>query len=155
MENASKALLIAGGVLIAILLLTIFAYLFAHMAEGTSAMYAKLEESEINEFNQKFLNYEGRGTNKIGKDEDGNDIFDTLSIQDVVTIINLAQDNNKSSKRPITIKVWVNTNDWTDENINDILENQNNQKKKFKCTQVSIDQTTLLVNNVFISEITP
>ena len=42
MENASKALLIAGGVLIAILLLTLFSYLFRQMASSTSNIYENL-----------------------------------------------------------------------------------------------------------------
>ena len=52
MENASKALIIAGGVLIAIFLLTLFTYLFSHMAESTSGIYSMLDQAEISEFNQ-------------------------------------------------------------------------------------------------------
>jgi hypothetical protein len=67
MENASKALLIAAAVLIAILLLTLFSYLMTRMSENTARIHAIMEQSEIAEFNQQFFNYEGRGTNiKLG-----------------------------------------------------------------------------------------
>lgn len=140
MENAAKALLIAGGVMIAILLLTLFAYIFSHIATSTSSIYSTLEESEITKFNQQFLNYEGRGVGSL----------DPLTIQDVVTIINLAKDNNKSAKRPTTIKVKVNGNDWTDENTNNLLENYMNNQYKCNTGGVQINRSTLLVEEVGI-----
>ena len=75
MENASKALLIAAGVLIAILILTLFSYLMRQMGSSTSGIYSKLSQREITEFNQKFLNYEGRGIYSVGKDNEGNDLY--------------------------------------------------------------------------------
>ena len=92
MENASKALLISAGVLLAILLLSLFAYLMRQMGASTSGIYSTLSQHEISEFNQKFLNYEGRKK---------------LSIQDVITIVNLAKDNNEKANRPTIIEVKV------------------------------------------------
>ena len=57
MENASKALIIAGGVLIMILLFTLATYLYKGMASQTSEFYSKLEQSDIDEFNHKFLKF--------------------------------------------------------------------------------------------------
>ncbi len=93
MENAAKALLISAGVLIGILLLTLFAYVYTHLRNDTSEIYSALNHPEISKFNQKFLNYEGR---------------QDLTIQDVVTIVNLAKDNNEAQRRQTTIKVLVN-----------------------------------------------
>lgn len=90
MENAAKAILIAGGVLIAILLLTLFSYLFRQMGEDTADIYTTLEQSEIAEFNQKFLNYDWKVTGE-GK---------ALSVQDVATLISLTlEGNNKYNYR--------------------------------------------------------
>ena len=75
MENASKALLIAGGVLAGILLLTLFSYILLQMKGFASKHYAEMSEHETAEFNQQFLKYEGR---------------DDLSIQDVITKIGRA-----------------------------------------------------------------
>ena len=70
MENASKALIMAGGVLLAMLLLSLGTYLFKNMGVSSSNVYSKLEESDITEFNQQFLNYDDRGTYVIGQDEE-------------------------------------------------------------------------------------
>ena len=95
MENASKALIMAGGVLIAILLLTFFVYILNVIGAHTARVYEDLEASEISEFNQKFLNYDGR---------------DDLKIQDVVTIVGLAIDNNITGKIQTETAVYVDEN---------------------------------------------
>lgn len=97
MENASKALLIAGGVLIAILLLTLFSYLFTQMASSTSSIYNSMSKHEIDEFNQQFLNYEGKKE---------------LTAQDVETLINLAEDARKNKK--IDVQIVVGTHYYED-----------------------------------------
>ena len=132
MENASKALLISAGVLIAILLLTLFSYLMRQMGDSTSGIYSTLSQHEITEFNQKFLNYEGR---------------DNLSIQDVVTIINLAKDNNKKLNRPTIIEVKVDGSDWSDKTLDVVKQNLD---KTYTCSNVNINQSTLLVKEVII-----
>ncbi len=101
MENASRALIMAGGVLIAILLLTLFSYLFGQMASGTSSVYQTIEKHEIDEFNQQFLNYEGRGKTPLHrKTETGEDeiYYNYLKPQDVATLLNLAQNAKKKFK---------------------------------------------------------
>ncbi len=132
MENASKALLISAGVLIAILLLTLFSYLMRQMGDSTSGIYSTLSQHEITEFNQKFLNYEGR---------------DNLSIQDVVTIINLAKDNNEKLNRPTIIEVKVDGSDWSDKTLDVVKQNLD---KTYTCSNVNINQSTLLVKEVII-----
>ena len=138
MENASKALLIAAGVLIAILILTLFSYLMRQMGSSTSGIYSKLSQREITEFNQKFLNYEGR---------------ENLSIQDVITIVNLAIDSNKSVKIPSTISVLIDNVNWVSkskEDINDLLKS--NLDNQYVCSSVTIDTSTLFVKEVKINQ---
>lgn len=79
MENASKALLIAGAVLIGILVASLGVFLSEKMSDFTSRAYNDLQEHKRTEFNQQFLKYNKR---------------DDLIIQDIVTIINLAKDSN-------------------------------------------------------------
>lgn len=76
MENTAKALIIAGGVLIAILLASLFTYLARTMADSTEPFYSMMDDNEIAEFNQRFLKYEDR---------------EDLTVQDVATIINLVK----------------------------------------------------------------
>lgn len=135
MENASKALLIAAAVLIAILLLTLFSYLMTRMSENTARIHAIMEESEIAEFNQQFLNYEGIGT--------------PLTAQDVVTIINLANNANQMQKWPVTINVLVDGTNIS--NIEEFLIQ--NIESKYKCNSIEIDSSTKIVKKVTIVKI--
>lgn len=91
MENASKALLIAGAMLILMLVLTVGIYLTKRMSSQTSEIYKALEQSDIDELNQKFYVYEGRN----------------IYIQDVVSIINLAKNINEKKKIQTKINVEI------------------------------------------------
>lgn len=78
MENATKALLMAGGVLIAILIITIFIAVLQSTG-GVSKRYKESISSEqITTFNSNFTKY-------LGQD---------LTIHEVVTICNFAKNNN-------------------------------------------------------------
>lgn len=140
MENASKALIIAGGILIVILLLTLFTYISSKMANSTSKIYDMMEQSEIAEFNQKFLNYKDR---------------DDLKIQDVVTIVNLAKDGTEGPNAKSNVEVYLNSNKIYSIN-NDINNIKNmlseNIDNTYKCTNVVVDSNTLLVNKVCITQ---
>lgn len=135
MENASKALIIAGGVLIVILVLTLFAYINTKMGSGTHNLYSRLEDHDITEFNQKFLNYDG---NK------------NLKIQDVVTLINTADNANKNNNIGAQVKVLVNNasylNKSTDE-LNKLLMDK--ADKTYTCNVIV---TGKIVSRVEITE---
>lgn len=76
MENASKALLIAGGILIAMLVISIGVYLFANYIDLGSSYEQNMQAKEIQEFNVDFIKFEGR------KD---------ITIQEIVTLVNFAK----------------------------------------------------------------
>lgn len=65
MENASKALLIAGAVLIAILLIGVAMLIYQGAMGGINSGIASMSQQEIQAFNAPFTQYEGlqRGTN--------------------------------------------------------------------------------------------
>lgn len=58
MENASKALIIAGAILLSILIIALGIYVF-NMAKGATNTNA-LDELEVRNFNSEFTNYSGR-----------------------------------------------------------------------------------------------
>lgn len=158
MENAAKALLIAGGVLIAILLLTLFSYLITKMDENTSGIYEMLDAPEISKFNQQFLIYEGRGINVVGyeKKDDGSidknkPLYNPLTAQDVATLINLVQDNNKNPKFSTTINVTIDNDDVTEISVLAFLNE--NASKKYKCDEIHINGDTLLVDRITLTTI--
>ena len=136
MENASKALLISGGVLIAILILTLFSYLFSQMAGSSSNIYAALEKHEKDEFNQQFINYEGKKE---------------LKVQDVATLINLSKNSKENSKFKTEVKILVGSTDVSSQESNDWLKDNVSSNKKYKCTLVHINSDTELVDKVELS----
>ncbi len=135
MENTSKALIIAGGILIVILVLTLFAYINTKMGSGTHNLYSRLEDHDITEFNQKFLNYDG---NK------------NLKIQDVVTLINTANNANKNNNIGAQVSVLVNNASYLDKStdeLNKLL--MNNADKTYTCNVIV---TGKIVSRVEITE---
>lgn len=79
MENASHALLIAGGVLIGVLILTIGVYLYTMFGDGSASLSDQLTQRQTDEFNAQFYKYENQ---------------DTIRIHDIISIANLAKQNN-------------------------------------------------------------
>ena len=57
MENASKALIIAGAILLAILLISLGIMIFTQAQDTVSG--SGMSEAEVTAFNQKFTKYEG------------------------------------------------------------------------------------------------
>ena len=144
MENASKALLIAGAMLLFILLSSLAVYVFTKTRDKTSEIYNVMLSSDVDEFNQKFLNYEDK----------------ILTIQDVVSIINLAKDCNESEKMPTVVKVIAEstaiingiseTNLLSSSiNINNILSA--NIENKYKCT-IEYGENSNLIETITIKK---
>lgn len=79
MENASKALLMAAGVLIGILILSLGIYLFASFASTSAEMHKENAKQQIDQFNSQFTSYAGK---------------EGITIYDVVTLANLATETN-------------------------------------------------------------
>lgn len=79
MENASKALLMAAGVLIGILILSLAVYLFASFGAASAEIHKDNETNQTEQFNTQFTSYEGK---------------DGITIYDVITVANLATENN-------------------------------------------------------------
>ena len=81
MENATKALLIAAGVLIGMIILSMGVYLFSGISSYMSETQEIIENNAINKFNTQFFNYQTEENEE-------------LSFQDVITVANIAYDNN-------------------------------------------------------------
>ena len=95
MENASKALLIAGEILIAMLILALGVAIFTSY-RGTAESYEEqMSAKEIGAFNNKFLRY-------IEYDNTGNK---RITAQNLITIANLAKE---VSSQGITIQIRCN-----------------------------------------------
>ena len=79
MENAAKALMIAAGVLIGIMILSLGVYLFYALSQYTTGAQEQMEMNAVSKFNTQFTKYLDNPS---------------LTIQDVITAANLAYQNN-------------------------------------------------------------
>lgn len=60
MENSSKALIIAGAILLSILIIAMGMFIYQKAQEQVNAAVSNLSNDEKNTHNSKFLNYEGK-----------------------------------------------------------------------------------------------
>lgn len=81
MENASKALLMAGGVLLGIMVLSLGILLFSSFGGTSSQIHDNIEENQTTQFNSQFTSYMGK---------------DNVTIHDVVSMAKLATQNNQN-----------------------------------------------------------
>lgn len=58
MENAAKALSIAGGILIAVMLAVLVYYVFTHWGDSQRASQEDIEIQQVEDFNKSYLSYE-------------------------------------------------------------------------------------------------
>lgn len=86
MENATKALIMAAGVLIGVLLASLAVYLFVDFGSSAAEINARRTEQQIAEFNARFTAYEAYDTSGNKK---------KWTIYDVITVVGYAQENNK------------------------------------------------------------
>ena len=153
MENASKALLMAAGILMGILVLSLAVFLFANFGSTSSQIRSDITSNQLTQFNTQFTIYAGR-----------NDI----TIYDIISVANLAKENNKNSDSKIHVKVIgisssgykVNefqdsdeadikkamnefSNTTSDENGNTVIES------KFKCEKINYNENGKVSTIIF------
>lgn len=90
MENASKALIIAGAILLSILLISLGIMIFSQAQDTVDN--SGMSEAEVTTFNNKFLKYEGTRKGSVVKS----------LMNDVAASNN--DENNKAAKRTIIIE---------------------------------------------------
>lgn len=95
MENASKALLMAAGVLLGILILSLAIYLFVSFGQTSAEINEKNRQQQIVQFNSQYTVYLGR------KD---------LTIYEIRTIVSNARENNEYHNNEAEYKITVTVN---------------------------------------------
>lgn len=136
MENASKALIIAGGILLTMLILALVMYVVSSMGDMADSQDRKTLVNQIEEFNKSYEAY-----NK-------NRMYGT----DVITVSNKAKDNNKRYADDSNYHVEVVA---LDENNNVILIENNHDFKisVFKCIGVEYNQETGIIKKMTFKRI--
>ena len=132
MENASKALLMAGGVLIGLLIITLAVYLFTSFGTTSAEVNKKNQEQQLVQFNTQYTTYLGRTD---------------LTIYDVVTVANKAKDHNASLELTTGERGYIrvgisgensNIQELNNEDINKLLQKYADETR-FNC---SVAETT-------------
>lgn len=94
MENATKALLMAGGILLAILIISVLVITFQKTGNVSKSYDKSVSQEEITKFNVNFTKY-------LGQD---------LNIHQVITITNFAKSNDVTVVNPKTTANIDNSN---------------------------------------------
>ncbi len=90
MENATKALLIAGGILIAMLVISIGILIFMNYREAGTEIALRISTTQIQKFNSNFTKFEGR---------------EDITIQEIVSLANFVKDYNEKNNTDIKVIV--------------------------------------------------
>lgn len=139
MENASKALIIAGIILIGVLLLALMVYFFTSASGLRSAYSNNINNTRITEFNTKFTKY--NITKEQYKNSNGRDY---VTIHDIVTLVNYAKEFNEGLDEESSeyIRVYIITEDLTWEGININEELKDNMGYKYVAIDNSIEYSS-------------
>jgi len=101
MENASKALIIAGGVLIAITIVSIGVLLINRYRTTADSYISRLDMTEIQKYNSNINVFEGRTD---------------ITAQEIVTLVNRLEQNNWGTK------IYVDGKDYTDLSDSELIK---------------------------------
>ena len=86
MENASKALIMAGGILISVMVISLGTYLYTTFRNYSVETEQTIADRQIAQFNSQFYKYYS-----------GENAQDPIvcTAHDIVTVVNLAKENNQ------------------------------------------------------------
>ena len=142
MENASKALLIAGGVLISILVISSFTLFFSNLNEYEKSETQSKEQAQVVKFNNQYTAYDKSDLtlNKIkslyNKIEDNNEKYNNgepgyYKIEkNIEKLCNMYGEKGENGKSEIDIKLV---------NFKTLDERVKNKKYSFKCVKVEFE----------------
>lgn len=158
MENASKALIMAAGILLGVMIISIGVVLYSTFSQFGNETAQKMEDNKIAEWNQNYLKYYGK---TIIQDENGKDVITPIPVtaHDIITVTNHARQNNvnyeiqdlkKYDETSYYVQVDVdkekNFETKTEEEKNEFLRNNSlihdEEIKYYTCTEVKISSIT-------------
>lgn len=139
MENAVKALYMAAGVLIGIMILSLAVVLFSSLQGYMEETNKQIMFNEVTRFNAKYTKY----------------VDTELTIQDIITVAGEAYENNKSynidpnawneSSNSLYIAIYLENNGRIDQKMVEngemveLLGNNNASVQKYKCANSDVE----------------
>lgn len=146
MENASKALMIAAGVLVGMLILSLGVYLYYSLGTYITANQETMNKNELSQFNTQFVKYinykEANGS------IDKNKIEFELTIHDVVTAANIAYENNKKYNLISNTENYDESTLYVTVNADITKEDGTTQYKKNLEQIINTESADILKNNI-------
>lgn len=151
MENASKALIMIATVIIGMLIISLLVCIFTIFKNFEKDLIRQEEDTEIVKFNKQFLQYKEKEKN---------------TIQDIITIANLASDINskyqltKPESNSLYVQVKIIFKDNSQLNNLEKFDSDyylrlmdSYSLKDFECTEMKINSITKRVNYIEFREI--
>lgn len=137
MENASKALLMAGGVLIGVLIISLAVYLFADFSLQSANINAQNSQKQLTAFNSKFTSYQNFKDDSLAAGATDKEIW-KITIYDIITVKGYALENNEKYENPdeqITVKIGNDSvfNKSDTDLITQYVNKNTGEITKFKC----------------------
>lgn len=162
MENASKALIMAAGILLGVMIMSIGAVLFNSFGGFGKNISEQIEKNQIAEFNTQFTKYYGKSYNTETKEDE----YIKLTTHDIVTLANLAQKNNleydvqeqnrkSDNSYYIQIKFGKNENleKYSEKQLLELMQNKDNTNKSYYINNIEFSKITGRVIYVEIKEL--
>lgn len=131
MENASKALLIAGGILLALMTLSLIVYVSTSTTRMAEAQDAKKASEELSAFNASYEAYNKR----------------LMYGTDVISVWNKANNYNEKDESSISIKIYDKNGDEISINYEKDFKN-----KIFECINSTYDSNTGRISQMEFKE---
>ena len=126
MENASNALIMAAGVLIGVLILSLAIFLITDFGQTSSEINRRITDQQLVEFNANFTSYEGK---------------EGLIIYDIVSVAGFARENNNYYDNQDYYKVTVKIGNkeiqnYSSDNLNNLIKEEQNTTPlpQYKCS---------------------
>lgn len=146
MENASKALIMAGSVLIGVILLTTMVFVFRSTGGFASSYDDRIEESVVAKFNEQFTKYDATKYNDTTKQLEPVQ----WSIHDLITLINLAENYNEKAGE-VVVDVIIDGRSYITSRVldeQDKIDELQNNTNTYTCLGVEYDEFTRKVNSI-------
>ena len=118
MENASKALLMAGGILISLLVVGALVLMFVNLGDYQNNVDNSRKSSQIADFNNQFMPYDK----------------ENLTLMELKSLYNKIESNNKTTD----YKIKTNIKDIYPKIENDFkgLPEEDKQNRRYKCIKI-------------------
>jgi hypothetical protein len=146
MENASKALIMAGGVLIALMIIGAVVLMATNLSDYKNSQDEATKSSQIAEFNNQFMPYDK----------------DDLTLMELKTLYNKIESNNKKNPDEKISTNIVTASGGYSAVYSDLatrsfseIEEEDKINKVFKCIKIEYENSSGKISAMYFKDVTP